>query len=314
MLSAGTIYSPQLLMLSGIGPKKHLEDMGIPLKADIPVGMNLQNHIQIPHFVRIKSPYSITKDSAHSLSSMMKYKLFGTGSWASTTVEGSGFFYTNDAKRGRTYPDIQMMFWNSLPHSNAYFSFNENVAREMLMGEHNNQGFWTVLSLTRPKSSGVAKLKSNDPFDHRHIDPQYLSEKEDVEALLAGIRIWEKIMETPTMKRLGVKIDQSKVSFCSQHDFRSDSFWGCYLRHVTVHGYHLTGTCKIGAENDSATVVDPNLRVNGIHGLRVVDGSVLPNVTTGNTNTPIVMIAEKISDSIRGIDSVKDIRDKLGNI
>ena len=123
ILSAGTIASPQLLMLSGVGPKAHLEAMGISPKSDLPVGMNLQNHIQIPHFMKINSSYSITRDIAESFMSMAKYYLFGTGPWASTTVEGSGFFFTTDAVKGRTYHDIQMMFWNSLPQRNAYFNF-----------------------------------------------------------------------------------------------------------------------------------------------------------------------------------------------
>ena len=122
-------------------------------------------------------------------------------------------------------------------------------------------------------------------------------------------------METPSMKRLGINIEQSKVSFCSQNEFRSDSFWlECYVKHLTVHGYHITGTCKMGSENDPSSVVDPNLRVKGIEGLRVVDGSVIPNISTGNTNGPIMMIAEKISDNIRGIDSIKEIRDNIGTI
>ena len=314
ILSAGAIASPQLLMLSGIGPKEHLEDMGIPLKEELSVGMNFQNHLLVPLFTNIILPYGITLDYAESLLSKMKYKLLGTGPLASTTIEGTGFFYTNEVERGLTYPGIQMTFCSSLPNSNALFKFKEYVAREVLAEGPNEHGFWTTITVTHPKSIGTIKLKSNDPFDPPLIDPQYFSKHEDVETTISGIRIWEKIMETPTMKRLGAKIEQSKVSFCSQHDFRTDAFWDCFARYITVHAYHVTGTCKMGAENNPTSVVDPNLRVKGIQGLRVVDGSVLPNVTTANTNAPIMMIAEKISDNIRGIDSVKDIRSRLGEI
>ena len=308
VLSAGAIASPQLLMLSGIGPKKHLEDLGIPVKVDLPVGMNLQNHLIIPQFLKINAPYGITLDYAKSFISKMKYKMFGTGPLSSTTLEATGFFYTKRAEKGRTFPDIQITLWTSLPHSNTFFNFKQDLARELLPEGPNENGFVTTVTVTHPKGTGMVKLKTNDAFDHPLIDPQYLNKKADVVNMLAGIRILEKIIETPTMK----KLEQLKVSVCSQHDFRSDEYWECYMRHVTVHAYHLTSTCKMGAENDSTAVVDPNLRVKGIRGLRVVDGSVLPNITTGNTNSPIVMIAEKISDNIRGIDSVKDIRDRLG--
>ena len=314
MLSAGTIASPKLLMLSGVGPKKHLEDMGIPVKVELPVGMNLQSHLIIPQFMKINSPYSITLENAGSLISMMKYTLFGTGPLASTTIEGNGLFYTKDARRGHTYPDIQMVFFNALPSSNSFFGFNETVAHEVLAEGPNENGFLTATCVTHPKSSGTVKLRTNDPFDLPLIDPKYLHEKEDLETAIAGIRIWEKIMETPTMKNLGVQISRSKVSFCSQHDFRSDAFWECFIRHVTVHSLHPTGTCKMGTVNDPTSVVDPSLRVKGIQGIRIVDGSVLPNITTANTNAPIMMIAEKISDNIRGIDSVQNIRNMLGNI
>ena len=242
----------------------------------------------------------------------MKYKLFRAGPWSSSTIEATGFFYTKEEERDRTFPDIQHIFWTLLPHSNTFFNFKEDIAREVLPQGPNEIGFWTTVAVTHPKSTGTVKLKTKDPFDHPLIDPTYLSNMDDVDRMIAGIRIWEKLMETPTMKRLGVKIEQTKVSICSQHEFRSDAYWECYMKHVTVHAYHPTGTCKMGAVRDPSAVVDPHLRVKGIQGLRVADGSVIPNITTGNTNAPIMMIAEKISDNIRGIDSVKDIRKKLG--
>ena len=109
ILSAGAIASPQLLMLSGAGPKEHIEDMGIPLKEELPLSMNLQNHLFVPLFTNINSPYGITQDYAESLLSKIKYKLLWTSPLASLTIEGCGFFYTNEDEKGRTYPDIQII-------------------------------------------------------------------------------------------------------------------------------------------------------------------------------------------------------------
>ena len=117
------------------------------------------------------------------------------------------------------------------------------------------------------------------------------------------------------MQGLGAKIEHAKISFCSQHELRSDAFWECVVRHLAVTEYHHCGTCKMGGKADPTAVVDPQLRVIGIKGLRVVNASVLPNVTTGNTNAPtnapIIMVAEKASDMIRGANSVKHYRNKL---
>lgn len=169
----------------------------------------------------------------------------------------------------------------------------------------------TAVIVTHPKSKGAVTLSSADPFDAPLLDPQYLTDQRDVQEFIAGIRIWEKFVETPTMRGLGTNVEHGKISFCSQHEFRSDAYWECVTRHLAVTVYHHSGTCKMGSANDPNSVVDPQSRVKGIKDLRVVDASILPNVTSGNTNAPTIMVAEKISDAIRGIDSVKEIRNKL---
>ena len=153
----------------------------------------------------------------------------------------------------------------------------------------------------------MIKLKSKDPFDYPSINPQYLSDPGDVNELIGSIRIWEKLMQTPTMKSLGVTLEEAKISFCSQHEFRTDAYWECFLRHVATTAFHPCCTVKMGAEDDPTAVLDPQLRVKGIKGLRLVDTSVFPNVTVGNTQAPTIMVAEKIADIIRGINSVKNV-------
>ena len=310
ILSAGAISSPQILMLSGIGPKEHLESLGINVKANLPVGKNLQDHQMVMMFSKIDFPYGLTENLLTNWWTKFKYSVFGTGPLAKSSLDGSGFFYADKTRRGKSNVDIQFIFISTLPHKN-YFNFKDEVVREQMAKHPNDYGFITVVSITHPKSRGSITLKSNDPFDYPAIDPQYLTDKRDIKEYIAALRIWEKFIETPTMQGLGAKIEHAKISFCSQHKFRSDAFWECVTRHLALTVYHHCGTCKMGAEEDPTAVVDPQGRVKGIQGLRVVDASIFPNVTAGNTNVPVIMVAEKLSDAIRGIDSVAEIRKSL---
>ena len=310
ILSAGTIGSTQLLMLSGVGPKNHLNEMGIDVIADLPVGQNLQDHQMVFLFSRINQSLSITKSYQNSLSSRLQYNIFGTGPRSIGGTEGTAFFYTDESKRGKTNTDIQWFLFSSFTNTN-YYNFKDEVAKEFLARTPDEHGFSTAVVTTHPKSTGTLKLRSTDPFDYPILDPQYLTDKRDIPEYIAGIRIWEKFITTPTMQKLGTKIDQSKMSFCSQHKFQSDAYWECYVRHLAVTVYHHSCTCKMGAANDPLAVVDPNLRVKGIKGLRVVDASVFPTVIAGNTNAATIMVAEKAADLIRGIDSVKHLKKQL---
>lgn len=312
IISAGAINTPQVLMLSGVGPKEHLDAVGIPVKADLPVGQNFQSHQSLLMFSKINTTHGIPECVRDSIWSQLRYNMFGTGP-LSITSDGSAFFLIKEPDRGKNSPDIQFMFESYFPHVNI-FNFKETVVQELLNKDPNQHGFTTRISVTRPRSKGTVRLRSRDPFDYPVIDPQFLTEETDIKKFIAGIRIWEKIMETQTMRSLGVRIEQMKLSSCSQHQFRSDDYWDCFVRHVAFPMFHQSGTCKMGAEDDPANVVDAKLRVIGVKRLRVVDASVLPNVTSGNINAPTIMVAEKISDDIRGIDSVKEIRDKLESL
>ena len=312
ILSAGAINTPQILMLSGVGPERHISSLGIDLKADLPVGENLQDHVMVWMFSRINSSHSITTNLRESMWSKLNYQLFGKGPISIAGSDGNAFLYTDESKRGKTYPDIQIVFYSSFLNINSV-NLKNDTAEEYLARTPNEEGFTTSVILTHPKSNGTVKLKSSDPFEHPVLDPQFFTNKEDIIELTKGIKEWEKIVDTPTMKSLGVKIDQSKLSFCSQHEFRSDAYWECYIRHLGVTVWHQCGTCKMGSDKDPSTVVDPQLRVKGIKGLRVVDASVFPKVTSGNINAPVVMLAEKAADMIRGIDSVKAFKRNLPN-
>lgn len=310
ILSAGAINSPQLLMLSGIGPKDHLQSLNIPVIADLPVGNNMHDHQMAFMFTKINRSISLSNNLLGSFLTRFKYNVFGTGPLTIAGSDGSAFYYNDKSKRGKSNADVQVIIFSKYIDIN-YFNFKDDVAKEYLAKDGNVEGFNFIVSVTHPKSRGTLRLRSSDPFDYPVLDPQYLTDKKDIEDFIGGIRLWERFLQTNTMKELGADINGMKMSFCSQHKFRSNDYWECFVRHLATTVYHHSCTCKMGADDDTTAVVDPKLKVKGITGLRVVDASVFPSVTSGNTNAPTIMVAEKAADMILGIDSVKYIRQTL---
>ncbi|XP_052257319.1 glucose dehydrogenase [FAD, quinone]-like [Dreissena polymorpha] len=307
IISGGTINTPQLLLLSGIGPSDHLKEKNIPVITDLPVGQNLQDHLYIPLLSHINQSLSITIDDVESYWMKLRFSLQGKGIYSTSTLDTSAFLHLVNPNVGKRYPDIQMIFEATLYSSNV-LNYEDYIAHALLNSDAKQHGFTSAICLTRPFSRGQITLKSNDPFDHPTIDPKYLEDERDVNTLIGGIRVWEKLMETPEMKALGVDIDRMKMPFCSKHKFRSDEYWECLIRHIGISMYHHSGTCKMGPIEDHSTVVDPELRVKGIQGLRVADASVFPNVTSGNINAPVIMVGEKAADLIIGKDTVSEFR------
>ncbi|XP_052814177.1 glucose dehydrogenase [FAD, quinone]-like [Mya arenaria] len=285
-------------------------ELDIPVVADLPVGENLQDHMGLLMHSKTDKVETLNADLMQSVWAKIKYRLFGTGPLSATSADGSAFLHLDRNKKGHVYPDIQIInIFALLPN---IFGFTEATAREIVPVP--GKGFTIYILITKPLSRGSIKLRSKDAFDYPLIDPNYLSDTRDVKTLVGGVRIWEKILQTRPYQDMGLKEDEHKMSFCSQHEFRSNAYWECYIRHVAVTAYHLTSTCKMGPENDPSTVVDTQLRVKGIKGLRVVDASIFPNITSGNTNIPTVMVAERAADFIRGVDSVEHIRKRIKSI
>ncbi len=274
ILSAGAINSPYLLMCSGVGPADHLADHGIEVVEDLPgVGRNLQDHLQVGVNYECEKPVSLAE--ADSLRNLLKFLVLKKGPLTSNIAEAGGFAsVTDDADR----PEIQ-------------FHFGPSYFVEHGFDNPDGHGFSLGALRLRPDSRGRITLRSADPFDEPAIDPQYLTADEDLEVLLESVKLVREIMQAePFDEYRGEEVLPGA-------DVQSDEGLIEHIRETAETLYHPVGTCKMG--DDDMAVVDDRLRVRGLSGLRVVDASVMPTITSGNTDAPTTMIAEKAADLVR---------------
>ncbi len=273
VLCLGAIHSPQLLMLSGIGPADHLRETGIECRHDLAgVGANLHDHPQSPAIVECKR--TVTLDTAETAWNFVKYAVFGAGPLTSNIAE-AGVFLRTDAALDR--PDIQLHF------APAYFY------RHGLTGEK-RVACSCAAALVQPKSRGTLRLKSNDPFAAPLLDPNYLESERDVRALMSGTRASRTIFAQAAFN------DYNGGEIVPARGVESDAELERYVRESVETLYHPVGTCKMGL--GPMSVVDQQLRVHGVDGLRVADASVMPKIVGGNPNAPTIMIGERAADFI----------------
>lgn len=278
ILCAGAVNSPQLLMLSGIGPAAHLRTMGIPVVHDSPdVGGNLQDHLDVIVQWRCRKPVSLNAQArpGRKLLALGQWLLSRSGVAADMPTPAGAFLRS---RHGLPAPDIQMHFMPMLaePHG-----------RGGLPREH---GFQIHVCQLRPESRGSIRLSTPDHLAPPAIDPRYLSAPADIETLRRGVEMARHIGRQPAFAPYrdeevwpGPGVDEPEELVTALRE------WGETL-------YHPVGTCRMGI--DAQAVVDEELRVNGVEGLRVVDASVMPLLTSGNTNAPTIMIAEKAADRL----------------
>lgn len=280
ILSAGTIGSPQILMLSGIGDPDELARHGIEVVAPLAgVGKNLQDHLQArPVF---KTDLSTINTEANSLfrKGMMalQYAVAQRGPMTMAASLGTGFLRTEDHLET---PDIQ-------------FHIQPWSADKPADGPHRFSAFTASVLQLRPESTGHLSLRSADIEDHPAIHPNYLATDLDCRTLVKGIQIARRISRTDPL-RSHVTQEHAPGPGVALEDEEATLDWA---RRTSVTIYHPTGTCKMGV--DDMAVVDPRLRVKGIDGLRVADASIMPRIVSGNTNAPCIMIGEKAADLVR---------------
>ncbi|OLS60466.1 GMC family oxidoreductase [Pseudomonas putida] len=277
IVSAGAIASPKLLMLSGIGPRAHLDELGIPVRLDLPgVGENFQDHLSASVYARIRTPDSLLGHDRglRALGHGLKYLASRRGLLSSNVVESGAFVDATGCGR----PDVQ-------------FHVVPALVGDIDRLPPDGHGVSINPCALRPRSRGRLRLKSADPQDEVALNANYLSDPEDMRTMVAGVKMARRILRAPALASL-----VESMLLLPEEDDVPDEVFEDYVRMVAKTVFHPAGTCRMGQGRDA--VVAPDLRVHGIKGLRVADASIMPTIVSGNTNAPSIMIGERCADFI----------------
>uniref|UniRef100_A0A6F9DA07 Glucose dehydrogenase [FAD, quinone]-like n=1 Tax=Phallusia mammillata TaxID=59560 RepID=A0A6F9DA07_9ASCI len=296
-------------MLSGIGPKEHLNKMKIDVAKDLPgVGSNLQDHFMISLGFRLSNVdiQEFVSSKVVTLSNFASYLFHGSGP-LTTTLDAVGYVKVmHDEKYD--WPDIHFYLRSSpvKPDSKdvmkKLFNYKEEVGDDLheaasLFNSDHVSDFSILIGLAHPHSSGSIKLRSSNYLDHPIIDPSYLSDTRDVTTLVEGIHFAKKFEGAEISKKFGIRMVLFMKHCSSQHGNATDAFYECLVRSLALTEYHPCCTANMG--KDPMAVTDARLRVHGISGLRVADASIMPHLTTANTQAPCYTIGEKAAHMIK---------------
>ncbi|MGI9492710.1 MAG: GMC family oxidoreductase [Geminicoccaceae bacterium] len=281
IVTSGAIGTPKIMMLSGVGPAAHLKEHGIGVVHDLPgVGENLNDHFGIDIVAELTGHYSLDKYNKWHWAALagLQYYLFKSGPVTSNIVEGGAFWYSDDESG---IPDLQF-----------HFLAGAGAEAGVPSVPPGSSGITLNSYTLRPKSRGSVRLRSADPIYPPIVDPNFLAEPDDLKTSVEGVKISCEIFSQPSLQKhiKTLRFPDDRVK--SEKDFED------YARHYGRTSYHPTCTCKMGV--DDMAVVDPQLRVRGLDGIRICDSSIMPSLIGSNTNAPTIMIAEKASDLIRG--------------
>ena len=282
ILSGGAVNSPQLLQLSGVGPAALLREIGVPVHHDLlGVGENLRDHFVLRIVARIKTMDTINQrvKGLPLVSETFKY-------------------FTGRPSVLGLSPTLVYIFWKSDPaldNGDLQISFTPASYKEGVQSQLDDFPGVTVAPwVQRPESTGHIRVKSANPFEAPAIQPNYFSHETDRRLSLAGMRMARDLMQTP---EFAPHVDREELP---GPDVNTEDEMLAYYRENATTTFHLMGTCRMGPESDPTAVVDDNLRVRGLEGLRVADASIMPTMPSANTNAATIMIGEKCADFIRG--------------
>lgn len=304
ILSAGSIGTPHLLMLSGIGGAKCLKTHAIESTVHLPgVGRNLQDHLYVPLNFKVHNETSFSTTPNDIEVNMLEYIRLQSGP---LTKEGlfdlTGYF--NTINETNAYPNIQVFCrhirkgdTNIYEGSLLKIGYNANLAALLVNMVKDSELFQFNIVNISPKSHGFITLRSADPFVHPIIKPKYFSHPDDLSTMIGSIRFMQKFQETISFRQQ--KVEEVKVELPECGLYGTDAYWECYIRTFATTLYHPVGTAKMGPNSDKMAVVDWRLRVKGTKNVRVVDASIMPKIISGNTNAPTIMIGEKAADFIK---------------
>ena len=289
LLCGGAVNSPQLLMLSGIGPAAALRAQGLQVRADLPgVGQGLQDHLLVR--VEHRALGGVTLDRLRRVDraawALFKAMVWGTGPATSFPLEVGGLYKSSP---DLAQPDLQSHFLPALSSAALRLPYFSKV-----LPQDRGAGFFANVFQLRPESTGAIELASADPLAHPRIRPAYLSAPQDLVVLLEGVKRLREIFRQPAFNAWrGVELAPGPKA-------QSDADIEAWIRATADTVYHPTSSCRMGGTDDPLAVLDNQCRVRGVAGLRVVDASSLPRVTSGNTAAPVYMLAERIADVLRG--------------
>ncbi|XP_059622157.1 glucose dehydrogenase [FAD, quinone]-like [Phlebotomus argentipes] len=309
VISAGAFNSPQLLMLSGIGPRDHLKELDIPVIQDLPVGQIMYDHMSHGALTFVVNSTGFSPFTSQlRIDDFTDYFLHRTGKFSLIGgVEALTFYKSPNSRDPPDWPDAEIIFLG------GSFASDEGTGtiRGMNIRQDIYDTVWKSLENSqtdlcgafimqfRPKSKGYVKLRDKNPWSWPKFYPNYFQYEEDLEILLEATKEAIKIAQTPAMKAIGARIWDIPLPDCAHLHFGTDDYWRCSIRTLSLTLHHQVSTCKMGPYYDRTAIVDPELRVYGIQKLRVADCSVIPHPLTGHTNAVSFMIGEKLADMIK---------------
>ncbi|CAG2172485.1 unnamed protein product [Oppiella nova] len=301
IVSAGPINSPQVLMLSGIGPRDHLQSLNIPVLADLPVGNNLHDMVFVPLYYQITNASFVDPLPYFTVENLYNLYTSASGPLAHHP-DGITYLNTRKNQRGWDWPDSMVIsvveyFGDDLGATVSQYI--NNIQQWTDYWRSYVGGYYMALDpvLARPISRGTVRLNSSDPNGPPLVDPKYLSEKRDFDTILDAVRLTVLITQEVPLSGVTVFPPIPGCQLC-ENKYICDQYLSCHVKQLARSYYNFVGTCRMGDTNDGMAVVDSRLRVRGVSGLRVVDASVIPEIPNGHTNAATIMIAERAAQFI----------------